>query len=544
MSLRERYYLLLPFSIGTLAFLYFCDWRFLNPKNVGWVFIGANSDKAQAFLGWEFFRKSSWEFPLGSNYDFGLLPGNSIAYSDSIPLLAIVGKIFNSFFANEIQYFGVWLLLCFILQSLFAALIVKIFTNRILIVLAASCLLVSTPFFLQRTPIHLALSGHFLILASLYLFLKSNQGSLPRYAWVSINVMTLMVHPYLFFMVFVIYFGYLLNTGLRKLRKWKWLILEGLSSVVLVFLVSIAVLGIPLSSDVGSSEIPYGTHPWNLLSIFNPRDWPRFFDFYPARDSGFDTFSYPGLGGLLIMTASLLLFFIHKNLAIKILLSHKIIVFVVLGLLLFAITNRVGIGNFRIVLFESEFLENKLSLFRSSARMSWPFLYGLILFSIYGVYKFASKKTANLIILVSLVIQFADVMQAPGFLFPQKNIKYSQSGPAIDSLWKRLAGNYERILVVQNQKDDVTGWPEISIIAAELGMSTNSAYLARYDSKDRNALNAKIIGDLKSDNLDQDAIYVVYGHPEFEFNLSNKKSKQIFLDDKVIVLPIRSSTSS
>jgi hypothetical protein len=97
---------------------------------------------------------------------------------------------------------------------------------------------------------------------------------------------------------------------------------------------------------------------------------------------------------------------------------------------------------------------------------------------------------------------------------------------------------------VQNQKDDVTGWPEISIIAAELGMSTNSAYLARYDSKDRNALNAKIISDLKSDSLDQDAIYVVYGHPEFEFNLSNKKSKQIFLDDKVIVLPIRSSTSS
>jgi hypothetical protein len=135
-------------------------------------------------------------------------------------------------------------------------------------------------------------------------------------------------------------------------------------------------------------------------------------------------------------------------------------------------------------------------------------------------------------------------MQAPGFLFPQKNIKYSQSGPAIDSLWKRLAGNYERILVVQNQKDDVTGWPEISIIAAELGMSTNSAYLARFDSEDRNALNAKIVSDLNSGNLDQDTIYVVYRNSEFQFNLSNGNSKQIFLDDKLLILPLRLPASS
>jgi hypothetical protein len=97
---------------------------------------------------------------------------------------------------------------------------------------------------------------------------------------------------------------------------------------------------------------------------------------------------------------------------------------------------------------------------------------------------------------------------------------------------------------VQNQKDDVTGWPEISIIAAELGMSTNSAYLARFDSEDRNALNAKIVSDLNSGNLDQDTIYVVYRNSEFQFNLSNGNSKQIFLDDKLLILPLRLPASS
>lgn len=162
-------------SIGIIAFLYFADWNYLNVGNVGWLFLGANTDKAQAYLGWQFFRKSEWSFPIGGNESFGLLPGNSISYSDSIPILAFIFKLFDSLLTRDFQYFGIWLLICFCLQALFTALIIGHFSQSVFFRLAGSCFSVSIPFFLQRIPIHLALSGHFLVLAAIYLNLRGGE---------------------------------------------------------------------------------------------------------------------------------------------------------------------------------------------------------------------------------------------------------------------------------------------------------------------------------------------------------------------------------
>ena len=87
----------------------------LIPSNIGWLL--NKLDPAQHFLGWDFYRNSPWTLPVGLNPRFGLDLSSSIVYSDSIPLLAIPFKVFASFLPSPFQYFGLWVLVCFILQA-------------------------------------------------------------------------------------------------------------------------------------------------------------------------------------------------------------------------------------------------------------------------------------------------------------------------------------------------------------------------------------------------------------------------------------------
>ena len=58
----------------------------LSINNTKWLFSG--DDRSAHQLGWHFFKNDVWRFPLGSNPNFGDEIGNSIIYSDSIPILA------------------------------------------------------------------------------------------------------------------------------------------------------------------------------------------------------------------------------------------------------------------------------------------------------------------------------------------------------------------------------------------------------------------------------------------------------------------------
>ena len=55
--------------------------------NTQWIH-AISSDIAGQHSGWIFFKNDIWRFPLGSNPNFGDEFGNSIIFSDSIPILA------------------------------------------------------------------------------------------------------------------------------------------------------------------------------------------------------------------------------------------------------------------------------------------------------------------------------------------------------------------------------------------------------------------------------------------------------------------------
>ena len=83
-------------------------------QNTKWLYI--KSDLSAIQLGWYFFLNDIWRFPFGINPNYGEELSLSIAFSDSIPLLALFFKSFKSFIPENFQYFSFWYFICFFLQ--------------------------------------------------------------------------------------------------------------------------------------------------------------------------------------------------------------------------------------------------------------------------------------------------------------------------------------------------------------------------------------------------------------------------------------------
>ena len=84
-------------------------------------------DIQQHYAGWLFYRQSSAGWPLciarGINYPDGL----SVAYTDSIPLVAALLKPVANLVGGTFQYMGWFTLVCFALQGGFGALLAGLF---------------------------------------------------------------------------------------------------------------------------------------------------------------------------------------------------------------------------------------------------------------------------------------------------------------------------------------------------------------------------------------------------------------------------------
>ena len=103
--------------LGIAAFFVFCGWWVLIPTNIAWLDFG---DRAMHQLGWMFYRAAPGGIPPGSSPLLGIELANSIALVDGLPLFAIPFKLVAQWLPQPFQYWGYWLLLSFVLQSVFA----------------------------------------------------------------------------------------------------------------------------------------------------------------------------------------------------------------------------------------------------------------------------------------------------------------------------------------------------------------------------------------------------------------------------------------
>ena len=268
---------LLTLGLGLAYFFCIAPFSILLPTNLAWI---GPYDPTMHYLGWAVFQNSPWSWPLGLNPDYGLQISSSIVYSDAIPLFAFVFKAFRDFLPTPFQYFGVWYLVCLLLQSVLAFVLIERVASKSLPV-AVRLLLVSlfafAPILLWRIGEHAALSAHFVLLAALALALvRDRRGA---WLWVLLLVLTALINSYLLLMVLALWTASLLDISFpatqrhlpakQRTKTYRTILLQ-VALVGVVLFATLWVAGYFVLSG-GASTGSFGIGRMNVLAIFNPQ---------------------------------------------------------------------------------------------------------------------------------------------------------------------------------------------------------------------------------------------------------------------------------
>lgn len=511
----EKYIPIFGMLLGGIVFFIICGYKILNPTFIEWTMEG---DAAQHFLGWHFFRSEPWTFPIGVIKSYQYPQGTSVVYTDSIPLLAIPLKLLSPVLSPVFQYHGLWLLLSYALQGYFSSLLLRQITkNQILILLGIVFFLLS-PCLLQRATGHEALTGHWIILASLYLYFQVYSFN-NRIKWMILLIMASMVHFYLLAMALSIFSGYLLRQMIENYKKSFLSVIKFSTTALVVTLISMWIVGY-FVVDVGSSssEEGFGIYSMNLLAPVNPDSESIMFETYPpefvflksyplAHEEQYEGFNYLGFGLLLLILISIYAFIRQKNIfSVKIHLPLILVAFVLLAI---SLSNKITFTN--IVLCELNLphvIDKWSGIIRSSGRMFWPVSYMLMLSAIGIVIKCNSTKKSILLLLIFVCFQVID-------FFPvYRSINLNRmlwNTPLKSHLWNNLMEEVEHIVFLPPDPDVINDNVHLSFafLAATHGKTLNVGYTARYNDKDRAKYSADLLQKFKERKFKSDTLYII-----------------------------------
>ena len=489
--------------IGIIAFMIARGLAPLDPTNVLWL---DERDRAMHTLGWWWFAMAPWGWPPGASPLNGLELANGVGLSDSLPLFAFPFKLFAQWLPERFQYWGYWQLLCFVLQSLFAALIAHQLKLSRPIALIAAMFCVFQPAFLVRLEAHMALAGHWTILAGIWLYLLRTP---PRWAWPLLLTVTAAIHGYLMVMVFSLW------TASLASRLWAC---EDRLAPIAVEAIAVAtgmltVLWATGIFMVGSTASwGFGLFRMNLMGPFNPAFFQLIVPGVPVNAFEWEGVNYMGLGIFALIAVVLATL---KPAGLRPLLGPRYLplALVVLGLALFALSNRVALGSIELFTIPlPEFAEKFFSIFRSSGRMFWPMGY-LIIFALLFLLSRQLRPTFALVTAcLVLGLQFADIQKGPRALV----IGPERTGTAFRTVltspaWEALAPHYQRVraLPVENEGPN---WRELSWFAVTHKLPTDAVYLGRIDPDALEQAQQASAVAVATGNFDRGAIYGLNTH--------------------------------
>lgn len=495
---------LIPLLIGTFIFWQLIGFSVLNPQNVAWLNKGKNSDMLQNYVGWHFFQNDVWRFPLGDNPNWGIDISNSIVYSDSIPLFAIFFKIFVVFLPETFQYFGFWLLCCFCFQALFAWKILSLYTKDVLILSLATVLIVFSPIMLFRVNMHLALTGHFLILASIYLYLKPS-NSFTNLHWSILFSISTLIHAYYVAMIFPIYLASLVKTSRTAITR-RDLIANLLQSLLCIF-VAAFLSGYFVSATGETSGPEYGIFRWNLAGPLYPSGWSYFTQtLLPGRGND-EGFSYLGMGVLLLILIVFLQNLQNLKKHLILIARHNYLFISITILMLFALSNNIAIGNYRLRVELPDNVIDVFSYFRSSGRMIWPVLYLGLIFLLVTIIRNSGRKFLISILVICACLQIIDLSNG----WRDINFRNSEARASINiysSKWMDLRKHYDHIRVIPDS-NFYQNAIFIGELASSLSMKTNAVYLARLDMREVQRSANKTMNEILFGNVDDKTLFVL-----------------------------------
>lgn len=473
------------------------------------------------YLGWVFYRNSEWAFPIGLNPDYGIDTNNSIVFTDSLPLFAVLFKLIRTYLSTPFQYFGIWILITFILQSVFAWKLIRLYSlNVVILILGSGLFLFAQPFLIQL-PENGPIGSQFLILWALYLNLKPCKDSDVRW-WICLLLIALSVHFYLFAMVIALWVAYLLDRVFRARNlSFKVAILSSVISLALCAIVSWQ-LGYFLTG--GSNAFGFGIFKSNVIGLFNPNGWSYLINnLYPSKTWWGEQPHYLGLGVIAGLAIVLLqpssLWSLVKNSWSK----RSFFILAILALAFFSLSNVITIGSKEFEYPISPEILSLFGIFRNSSRFIWPLYY---LIFIVVIHQICSQYSTNFTIGILFVcFSFQAIDTSAGWLpIRQRSLDIQpgsyETSPLKDPFWKIAPSLYKNVVILssaENPSPDFMSrmasniWKVFGLYTGNNGMAINSnyLYLARFNEKLELRVANKQVDDIATGKLDPKTLYII-----------------------------------
>ncbi|MEO8756518.1 MAG: DUF6311 domain-containing protein [Devosia sp.] len=514
--------------LGLAAFLVFAGWWVLLPTNIAWL---NERDRAMHMLGWLFFRDAPWGVPPGDSPHLGIELASSIALVDGLPLFAIPLKLFAAWLPQPFQYWGYWWLCCFCLQSLFGYRLARELGASRPIALIAGGFALITPAFLFRISLHMALGGHWLILAGLALYARRVA---PRpWMWPLLIGLSAAIHAYLFVMVGGLWVAaWLQRLWLRRLTRTA-IIVEPIASV----LAALAVLwaaGFFYTGTLGG--VGYGFFRLNLLWPIISQGWSRLIPGLPHSDYDYEGLGFLGIG---VFGALLLAIATGAIVQIRSLFTRRWLplLLVCAVMALFALSNVPGLlGRETVPIPLPGPLLALGAMFRSTGRFVWPLLYLITVGAIVLAARRLPLKFAAPILALLFAVQIADSSWAwSAFRRTIPVPADTWTTPLVSPFWDRAAAaGYTRIRaipVIFSNPD----WKALEYEAWRHQMDIDAIYLGRVDTNAVAQLNAADDAAIVAGTLEPKTLYSVDLATARRLALTLKPDDLLAIIDKRIV---------
>jgi Family of unknown function (DUF6311) len=501
-SRRDLLGALAALALGAVAFFLLFGWPPLIPTNIAFL---DHADRAMHTLGWEFFRDTPWGVPPGASPRLGIELGSSIALVDGLPLFAIPLKLVGQWLPHPFQYWGYWWLLCLLLQSLFAYLFARSLGAGRLVALLAAGFAVITPAFVFRLTLHMALAGHWVILAALWLYAKRTPPRL--FAWPLLLAVTAAIHAYLLAMVMALWVAAYLQR--LWLRRFTWASASELLVAPLAVTIVLWTVGFFYTGSVDSYG--FGFYRLNVLwPIISYGNWSHIFPDLPHGEYDYEGLSFLGIGIFAILALAIVTGAVFR---LRRMFSPRWVPLIATAIFLAvcALSNRVGVLDHQVLDIPIDGIAKFLGeTFRSSGRFVWPLLYILTIGAVVLLGRRLPTTWAVGIMAICLAAQIVDSERGLSFFANTDPPAADHWSNRLDSpFWQRAEdAGYNRIRaipVVYKNPD----WRELEQAAYLHHFDVDAIYLGRVDDRALKSLQDQAELGLATGSLEPRTLYVV-----------------------------------
>lgn len=516
----------LPLLAGVFAAIYILGWNILDPTNVAWLG-QRHTEQIHYYAAWKVFRDAPWTFPLGLNPNIGMEAASSVAYADAIPLLAILFKPFSPLLPPTFHYFGLWIFLGVVMQTWFGWKLVGLYTYSPLTRLCGACLFVFLPAYMWRPTAHYAMGGgHFLILASLYLAIRpSNRlphSTLKRIAaWAAVLMAATMVHAYLALVCASVWGADILWRRLVLERNLKGFTIEFFCVTTLVLLAAWQAGFFVAGTIAAEGKIGSGCQLPLLSFIDGDGHSVIFTDQPPQNNCPWDPGTYLGAGNLILFGCAIYEFIRQRRFPKEIITARPILLLVIILMFIWAlISQTLFIGPY-VFDFHLDFFNDIriFSMFRSNHRLAWLMDYAFVLGSIYCVIKYCNRKSALILLVLTLTVQVVDTkywrQMNIGIRQVPRHTSMNSSMREPMPLWAETAQQYKKLETLPysmwsgtNYFMKSTVYGGIVEFAINNGLET-SLYLGARGAKSMDKARHRVRVIMESGTYKADTIYIV-----------------------------------